>query len=193
MDIRLKALEFEEKYLDELIKQGKVEREAAYICREYIHRMEIRVTNKMKFRLLMLFTLVKRIILKLGRLFSPHKRAIKRINQKRLEKIRDVKIRMSKEAIRTIKNNITLKNKNVSLKVIADYNQLIAMLNQERMGGKSRESVNFEKSLLYKAVQAERDEVQALFEKGDITREVANKLRKQINLRESMSLEESGH
>lgn len=193
MDIRLKALEFEEKYLDELIKQGKVEREAAYICRAYIHRMEIRVTNKMKFRLLMLFTLVKRIILKLGRLFSPHKRAIKRINQKRLEKIRDVKIRMSKEAIRTIKNNITLKNKNVSLKVIADYNQLIAMLNQERMGGKSRESVNFEKSLLYKAVQAERDEVQALFEKGDITREVANKLRKQINLRESMSLEESGH
>ena len=143
MDIRLKALEFEEKYLDELIKQGKVEREAAYICREYVHRMEIRVTNKMKFRLLMLFTLVKRLILKLGRLFSPHKKAIKRINQKRLEKIRDVKIRMSKEAIRTIKNNMTLKNKNVSLKVIGDYNQLIAMLNQERMGGKSRESVTF--------------------------------------------------
>ena len=53
--------------------------------------------------------------------------------------------------------------------------------------------LHFEKALLYKAVQAERDEVQALFEKGDITREVANKLRKQINLRESMSLEESGH
>ena len=54
MDIRLKALEFEEKYLDELIKQGKVDREAAYLCREYVHRMEIRVTNKMKFRWFML-------------------------------------------------------------------------------------------------------------------------------------------
>ena len=141
----------------------------------------------------MLFILLKRFILKLGRLFSPHKKAIKRINQKRLEKIRDLKIMMSKEAIRTIKNNMTLKNKTVSLKVIGDYNQLISMLNQERIGGKSRESVHFEKVLLYKAVQAERDEVQALFEKGDITRDVANKLRKQINLRESMSLEESGH
>ena len=77
--------------------------------------------------------------------------------------------------------------------MIGDYNGMIAMLNQERIGGKSRESVHFEKSLHYKAVQAERDEVQALFERGDITREVANKLRKQINLRESMSLEESGH
>ena len=193
MDIRLKALEFEGKYVDDVIKQGKMDPETAYLCREYVHRMEIRVTNKMKFRLFKLFTLIKLLILKLRRLFSPHRRAIKRINQKRLEKIRDLKIMMSKEAIRTIKNNMTLKNKAISLKVIGDYNQLISMLNQERVGGKSRESVYFEKALLYKAVQAERDEVQALFEKGDITRDVANRLRKQINLRESMSLEESGH
>lgn len=193
MEIRLKALEFEEKYLDELVKQGKVDREAAYICREYVHRMEIRVTNKMKFRWFMFLTLLKRLILKVGRLFSPHKKAIKRINQKRLDKVRDLKIRMSKEAIRTIKNNLTLKNKNVALTIMGDYNNLITMLNQERMGGRSRESVHFEKNLLYKAVQAERTEVQALFESGDITREVANKVRKQINLRESLSLEESGH
>ena len=193
MEIRLKALEFEEKYLDELVKQGKVDREAAYICREYVHRMEIRVTNKMKFRWFMFLTLLKRLVLKVGRLFSPHKKAIKRINQKRLDKVRDLKIRMSKEAIRTIKNNLTLKNKNVALTIMGDYNYLITMLNQERMGGRSRESVHFEKNLLYKAVQAERTEVQALFESGDITREVANKVRKQINLRESLSLEESGH
>lgn len=193
MDIRLKTLDFQEKFLDDLIKQRKVDREAAYLCQEYVHRMQIRVTNKMKFRLLRIFTLVKRFILKLERLFSPHKKAIKRINQKRLEKIRDIKIKMSQEAIRIIKNNITQKNKNISLMVIGDYNQLITILNQERLGGKSRELVYFEKVLLYKAIQAERDEVQALFEKGDITREVANKLRKQINLRESMSLEESGH
>ena len=141
MDIRLKALEFEEKYVDDLIKQGKVDSEAAYLCREYVHRMEIRVTNKMRYRLLKLFILLKLLILKLRRLFSPHKKAIKRMNQKRLEKIRDLKIMMSKEAIRTIKNNMTLKNKTVSLKVIGDYNQLISMLNQERIGGKSRESV----------------------------------------------------
>ncbi len=193
MDIRLKALEFEQKYLDELLKQGTVDREAAYLCREYVHRMEVRITNKIKFRWFMLLVLLKRVVLKVGRFFSPHRKAMKRINRNRLEKVRELKIGMSKEAIRKIKNNMTLKNKNISLHVIGDYNRMIAMLNQERLGGRSRESVHFERNLHYKAVQAERDEVQALFERGDITREVANKLRKQINLRESMLLEESGH
>lgn len=193
MDIRLKTLEFEVKFLDELVREGQVDRETAYFCRAYVHRMEIRVTNKMKFRWYMGLTLLKRFILKVGRLFSPNKNEIRKINRKRLEKVRDLKIKMSQAAIRTIKNNMTPKNKIVSTMVMDDYNKLISMLNQEKLGGKSRELVNVERMLLNKALQAERAEVQALFEKGEISREVTSKVRRQINLRESMALEERGH
>lgn len=190
MDIRLKALELEDKYLDELVKEGQVERETVYVCRLYVQRMELRVTNRMKFRWLMMLTLCKRLILKVGRLCSPRRKAIRRINMRRLEKVKDLKINMSQAAIRTIKNNMTPKNKNVSMIVISDYSKLITMLTQEKLGGKSKESVNVERNLLHKAVQAERNEVQVLFEKGDISREVASKVRRQINLRESMALGE---
>jgi CPA1 family monovalent cation:H+ antiporter len=42
-----------------------------------------------------------------------------------------------------------------------------------------------------KAFQAERDEIQNLFEEGDITADVIRKIRKKINIREAYWMEES--
>ncbi|MDQ7862342.1 hypothetical protein RCO48_19120 [Peribacillus frigoritolerans] len=51
----------------------------------------------------------------------------------------------------------------------------------------------YERELFYKAIQAERDEVQDMFEKRQISRDVANILRQQINLREALTINENTH
>lgn len=186
MEIRKKTLEYQDRYLEELMKQNEVDRELVYICLEYVQRLEIRLTNQLKFRWFWLLTWCKHLILKIRRLFLPNRAVLKRKKHRRIEKIREVKIQMFQAAIRNIKNNMTPKNKNMSILVISDYKRLISMLNQEKLGGKFRQTVHIERILLYKAMQAEREELQAMFERGDISREITNKIRREINQRELM-------
>ena len=192
-DLRFKALEAERAFLDQLIKDENVDRESAYICLEYIQRMEGAVTNRMKFRFYRSMTLFRRSMLKVFKLFFPNKKEIRRINLERLEKVKDLKIRMYKVAIQEIQAGITPENHETSSMIIEEYKLLILRYKRENKGRTPSKMVNYERELFYKAIQAERDEVQDMFEKRKITWDVANKIRQQINLREALTINENSH
>ncbi len=70
------------------------------------------------------------------------------------------------------------------------YEQLIARLTAPYSFGEPNEGdEETRRDLQWIAIQAERDEVQSLFERGEITREVANVLRRTIRNREAAILE----
>lgn len=191
--LRFKALKAEERFLDKLVKDEKVDRETAYICMEYIQRMEGAVTNRIKFRFFRTMTLFRRSMLKVLKLFFPNKKEIRRINLERLEKVRDLKIRMYKAAIQELQANINPENHDTTSMIIEEYKVLILKFKRENGGRIPSKLIDFERELFYKAIQAERDEVQDMFEKRQISREVANNIRQQINLREALTINEQGH
>ena len=170
-----------------------MDRETAYICNEYIQRMEGAVTNRLKFRFFRSVTLFRRSMLRVLKLFFPNKSEIRKINLKRLEKVRDLKIRMYKAAIQEIQAGITADNHKTSSMIIDEYKVLILKCKRENRGSTPSKMVEYERELFYKAIQAERDEVQDMFEKRQISRDVANILRQQINLREALTINENTH
>ncbi|MFJ7747547.1 Na+/H+ antiporter [Peribacillus sp. NPDC097295] len=192
-DLRFKALEAERAFLDQLIKEERVDRESAYTCLEYIQRMEGAVTNRMKFRLYRSMTLFRRSALQVFKLFFPNKKEIRRIDLERLEKVKDLKIRMYKVAIQEIQAGITPENHETSSMIIEEYKLLIMRYKRENKGRTPSKMLNYERELFYKAIQAERDEVQHMFENRKISRDVANKIRQQINLREALTINENSH
>ena len=108
----------------------------------------------------------------------------------KLEQYRRAKLRTCQAAVRAIHKNMNTGNASVALKLISRYKKLMDRLDFSSGSALRQELKQHKKELRMKAVQAERDEVQSMFEKGSISRALANKLRKFINLMEASLLEE---
>ncbi|MNW16654.1 hypothetical protein D3C71_2155690 [compost metagenome] len=73
---------------------------------------------------------------------------------------------------------------------MSHYESVLARLTSPYSFGKPLEGdEEVRRDLQWIAIQAERDEVQSLFERSEITRDVANKLRRKIRTREATILE----
>jgi CPA1 family monovalent cation:H+ antiporter len=190
-EIRLKALEAESQYVTGLVKEKKLERETAYLAQEYIRRMEIAVTNRIKYRGMVLWTLFKRTILQIDQIFVPNKQELRKKKQFKQKKMIELKLAMAEAAIRVLKSGITPANKHTSYLVIGEYNMLISGIKLVKNSKASKAFDRLQRELQDKAFQAERDEIQILFEKGKITIDVARKVRTQINIREAYWIEEN--
>lgn len=107
-------------------------------------------------------------------------------------KLKNIKIQTAKAAITAIRTQINEENKNASLEIIGNYYKTIERISLTfNHPGKKAQFHNQKKELQFKAIQIERNEVQAMFEEGVISREIANKLRKSINFLEATMLEEN--
>ncbi|MGV3466360.1 MAG: Na+/H+ antiporter [Heyndrickxia sp.] len=181
---RLKALEAEIQYIANIIKNKEIDRETAYRLQEHIHRMEIAITNQMKFRALIIWNMLRRISIRFLQLFSPKKEAVRRQRRKQFRIMAELKIDMAKAAIQSLIKDMTLENRDISYAVIGEYNQLIQKLKGVKNKNESRMDERFERELKDKAFQAERDEIQNMFEQGEIPIDLVRRLRRQINMRE---------
>ncbi|PKR85302.1 Na+/H+ antiporter [Heyndrickxia camelliae] len=181
---RLQALEAESQYVGKIVKRKEVDRETAYKLQEHIHRMEIAITNQQRFRALIIWNMLRRASIRFLQFFSPKKVEIRRQHRKKFRKIAELKIDMAKAAIQFLIKNMTLENRDISYAVIGEYNQLIQKLEGARNNKDSRMDERFERELKDKAFQAERDEIQNMFEQGEIPIDLVRKLRRQINMRE---------
>lgn len=85
---------------------------------------------------------------------------------------------------------MTEENREISFLVISEYRKFIRILNKPKNMEASLKYTQMERELQEKAFQAERNAVQTLFERGEISRETARKLRRQINIREVYWMEE---
>ncbi len=107
------------------------------------------------------------------------------------KKLLQVKTNMAAAAILELKKGVTPDNKTISFIVIGEYNELIKKLKLAKNVKSSKVMTRLERMLQDKAFQAERDELQILYEKGQITMDITRKIRKQINIREAYWMEES--
>ena len=190
-EIRMKALEAESQYIGKLIKEKRLDREGAYLAEEYIRRMEIAVTNRMQYRALVIWALLKRTMLRMLHIFAQNKQELRRKHRTKNKKIIELKIDMAEVAIQALKNDLTQTNKNISYLVIGEYSKQITGLKRLKDVRASKILARLERDIQDKAFQTERDQVQNMFESGEITREVARKIRQQINIREAYWMEEN--
>lgn len=183
-ETRMKALEAQSHYISRLIDEERITREKALLVQLYINRMEAAVTNRLKFRFLVIWLLLKRILYQIIWPFIPH-------NLKKQEKVlvSDLIQELSEMAIQVIRKNVTPENKGISYLIIGEYLELITKIKSMKSENYSHSFTELERELKAIAFQAERDEIQKLYENGDVTKDVANKIRQQINIREAYFIE----
>ncbi|UZJ78581.1 Na+/H+ antiporter [Fictibacillus sp. KU28468] len=189
--VRLKALEAEVRYFENLKRTGKIDRDTANLIEEHIQRRRLAQTNRMQYRRLFIWTLFKRSLLSFVKLFTPKHKERRKNRRLRTKKLIKLKVNMAKAAIHYLKNHITPENKHIYLGVIGEYNRLIMTF---KLAKKSEESIHhaqMKRELQIKAFQAERDEIQHLYEEGDVTNDILRDIRKQINIREAYWMEET--
>jgi hypothetical protein len=191
MKIRLNALEAESHYVSNLIKNKKIDKDIAYLAQEYIRRMEIAVTNRLKYRGMVFWTLFKRMILEIIRLVEPNKQELRKKRWLKRKKLLELKLEMAEAAIKELRSGIVPTNKHLSYLVMGEYNRLITGIKLVKNKKASKVFNRLQRELQDKAFQAERDEVQNLYERGKITIDVARKVRTQINIREAYWIEEN--
>lgn len=190
-EIRMKALDAEASYIERLVKAGRIDRETTYLSEEHIQRMRLAVTNRLKYRRLFFWTLVKRGMYHLLLLFLPNKQERLKIRNAKMKQVIQLKVNMAKAAISYLKNHISAENENIYLSIIGEYNEMIVKFKHVKKGADSIHHIQLQRELQIKAFQAERDEIQNLYEEGEITIDVTRKIRKQINIREAYWMEES--
>jgi monovalent cation/hydrogen antiporter len=189
-DIRLNALEAQYKYIEKLAEERKIVRETVLTAQAHIRRMEVAATNQPKFRILVAWTLLNNLIYNTGHFFMPGSKELKK-RRKKNKQLMQIKINLGREAIRALKGGLTPENKGITYMVIGEYNDLITKIKSARNEEYSMTFAETERELQEQAFQAERDEIQRLYENGKITKAVTQKLRQKINIREAYFLEEN--
>ncbi|WP_028392689.1 Na+/H+ antiporter [Bacillus cihuensis] len=191
--IRLIGIEAEEKEIENLVNSELVDGETVYLYLEHIQRMKMAVTNRMKYRRLIFSLFIKKLLLMISCLFSIRKRELIEQRNEHLHKFITLKVKTAKAAIREIKEKTSPEDRGISLIVIAEYSSLISRFRRETKVSERYKQINFERDLQYIAIQAERDDIQDMFEEGTISFEIAQKIRQYINIREASTVEESNY
>ncbi|WP_026882162.1 Na+/H+ antiporter [Clostridium akagii] len=182
-DILAIGLKAEHVEIKRLFKTGEIST-CVMDKQEYVlNNMEKYLDRKIKFRVINKIILVRKIIKNLLVKSTTAEQA-------NMQELKRAKILTSKAAIVKIKAQMNEENMKASFVVIDHYNEIIRKMN--RVSNKDKD-LNFYKQrreLQFKALQAQRNEVQSLFENNEITREIASKLRQFINYLEAIIIEE---
>lgn len=189
--IRLKALESESDYIAKLAEENLIDRETAILVQTQIRQMEAAVSNGFKFKILMFYALMKRIMILTFRILIPKKREPQLMRAERMEKIDRLRRELSEKAMETVKEGLTPENKEISYLIIGEYHELVARVMSGKKENFGKSQPGLEREMREKAFQAERDELQRSYEEGEISKEITKKVRQQINVREAYEMQNS--
>lgn len=182
--VRMIGLRAEQAEAEYLLETEQISRDTAYHLEEHINAMEAALSHNIRFNFFLVITVVKRYSLKL---FSHNKKTLKT----EVQEFRFAKIQTSKAAIAAIREQINEETRLVSLDLIGAYHKAIERLSLNQQHSPKRKLLDTQKKeLQLKAIVIARNEVQALFESDEISREVANALRQSINYLEATLLDE---
>ncbi|WP_277585260.1 Na+/H+ antiporter [Psychrobacillus antarcticus] len=188
---RMKVLDVESAVIEKLKFNNEIDRESLYLIEEHIHRMRVAVTNRTIYRGLLIWTVLKRGYYNLLRLIihQKHDSIKKRILKG--NKVVKLKVEMARAAIKYLRQTMTAENEIVNVKLIGEYNDMIVKFKLANNLTDSRHYMSVQRELRDKAFQAERDEIQRLYESGEITLEITREMRRHINIREAYWMEET--
>jgi CPA1 family monovalent cation:H+ antiporter len=192
IELRMKALKAENDYIAQMIVEKSIDKETAYRIQAHIRKIEAAVSTRFRYRILMVSALIIRIFFKFSHIFVKNKEEFRRKEKEQRKKIEKVRKELSEKAIQAVKSSITTENKEISYLIIGEYSRMISGIKSRKSEEYSRAFVRQERELKEKAFQAERDEIQKLYENGTITKNITQKIRQQINIRESYFMEAEG-
>ena len=187
----MRVLEVENDFVENLRINNQMDRESLYLIEEHIHRMRVAVTNRMLYRGLLIWTVLKRGYYNIFKIFSHKKRDTIKVRLSKSNKVVKLKVQMASAAIRYLRESMTPENEIVNVQLIGEYNNMIVKFKLANKLTDSGLYISMQRELRDKAFQAERDEIQNLYENGEISMEVTRKMRRHINIREAYWMEES--
>ncbi|WP_410770601.1 Na+/H+ antiporter [Fontibacillus sp. BL9] len=188
MKLRLAGLQAERREIQSMLDRGEITGELASKIQEVMNQMEMVMSGRFKMQVLV-------SVLRIRRLFSKQffKRKTGGLPAEAMEQLKAARLRTSVAALEAVKAQANEENRQESILVIAQYKEMI-----KRLQGRSGTIGNIEdedmfnqhkNELRIKGMQAQRNEVQSLFEQGDINWTSANKLRQYVNYLEAGILE----
>ena len=189
--IRMKVLVVESDYIEKLKTDTKIDRESLYLLEEHIHRMRVAVTNRLLYKVLLVWTVFKRGYYSILKLFMHKKRDTIKVRLAKGNKVVSFKVEMAKAAIRYLRDTMTSENEVVNVQLIGEYNDMIVKFKLANKLTDSGHYISVQRELRDQAFQAERDEIQHLYQNGEISMEITREMRRHINIREAYWMEEN--
>lgn len=192
VSIRLEALKAEREVGERWLREERITPQLAAYFRASLNRIELLLTNRVKIKLLLMlaWSSVRRLLKgrnRLPRLITP--------SDPEWNIYKELKLEAIQTAITKLKQMQNEENRDAVLPVLADYRAMaLQYQNNKRRSGSRRHMSLQRKELELKAIQAERNEIQLMYEQGDIDRHFAGKLRMDVNYREASLFEsQEGH
>nr|WP_229691994.1 Na+/H+ antiporter [Paenibacillus radicis (ex Gao et al. 2016)] len=189
LELRRLAIEAERKHLNKLVEEGEVKPEESKRIQTFLSGVELVLTNRWR----MFWMLLKGLLRKLAGTANPDKkfRDHALTPEERL-RFRQIRIRTSEAAIEALKQSIMDDNKASAYKVIAGYNRRLAELRRQQSVDEGNEQFEEQKKELQLAcIQAERNQLQCLYEQSELSRKQLNKLQMMVSYREADIIEEN--
>ncbi|WP_411503782.1 Na+/H+ antiporter [Brevibacillus centrosporus] len=190
--IRLAAVQAEREVGEQWLREGRISPQLAAYFKASLNRVELLLTNRVKIKLLMVLAWTA-----IRRMFQGGNRIPASItpSDPQWDSYKALKLEAVQRAISQVKQLENEGNRDAVLTVLAAYKGLALQYQTNKRRAGSRRQVSLQrKELELKAIQSERNEIQALYEKGDIDRQFAGRLRLDVNYREAGLFEsQEGH
>ncbi|WP_145946252.1 Na+/H+ antiporter [Paenibacillus sp. Y412MC10] len=183
VEIRLEALEAEKETADRWLQEERISPKLADRFKATISQIELLLSTRFKVKKLMIVGWSA-----ITRLFqgSKHKKARMTPDHPKWNAYKALKLEAIRAAIERVKGLETSGNRDTIAMIIADYRGLELHLTQEPTHEERAEEMDaVRRELELKAIQSERNEIQRLFEAGEISRALANNLRLDVNYHEA--------
>ncbi|MFU1798343.1 Na+/H+ antiporter [Paenibacillus azoreducens] len=182
VDIRLEALKAEQQIAEKWVREERISPKLADKFLSSISKVEMLLTTKHKWTKLLVFGWEA-----LQRLLRKSKKKAKKIDISHPQwgVYRELKLEAIRAAIRQVKSLETNDNKDTIQAILADYRGLELQLQSGSYRNPAADQMSAERrEIELKAIQAERNEIQIMFENGEISRTLANNLRLDVNYHE---------
>ncbi|CAM3250303.1 Na+/H+ antiporter [Paenibacillus lupini] len=187
LEMRMLALGIERNYVHKQLEKGLISPKHAHFYNKMLDQIELILANRLHLSKMV----IKGLLSKIKALLTGNNKAA--YTEADIYALRGLKLQCSEAVLEEMQARCMPEVKNdPSEFVIAYYNQIVNRMKTMPIHSrnKSNDFNEARKELHWVAIQAEREEVQVLYEKGTIDRELAALLRRHIRDREAAMYEE---
>ncbi len=168
--------------------QGKVDSATAYQIQNILNQRRMLLSNRFKMRALTAGILLTSRFTHLIQKMGSKKYSEGQLNN--YYSVRKIKIETINTAIEAIKEQINDENREVSLSVISYYEDIMHVLQYDIKKKEYDEQFErLKREINLNSLQDGRDKVQLMYEEGEVSREIASKLRNLVNQMEALVIE----
>ncbi|GGD77573.1 Na+/H+ antiporter [Paenibacillus nasutitermitis] len=189
-ELRLEALGIERAETERLLAEGEISEEHGALFLRSLEKLELLVSQRRQ----LLFVILRKWTRGLKVLLAKNKpKQPLKLSEADREALRQIKRRTSSAVTAAFESRLSGSDRNKRMDIIRHYRYLgdhLSKLDAARTKDVREINREVRLELHWIALQAERDEVQSLYERGDITRDMANELRRVVRDREASLLEQ---